>query len=201
MSWCRARLSESPSEIPQGPVRVVFLQAQQNSGAPAELSCARGLFFYTHSNTLQLQQPKRQQRTVWTSCFCESIQAPLQNSSRSVNSCGMGTSGQADRRSCQSLGAAVQWFRVWLWVLLWAVLTSGVEPSQRAVGGTAPGVDLQVQSFVLSLLVLAVSAECTSSAGWSTRKQRGCISSPRPALQNTAVVVPCPEQTERHVTQ
>lgn len=110
-------------------------------------------FFYKHSNTLQLQQPKRQQIFVWTSCFCESILTPLQNSSRSVNSCGMGTSGQADRRSCQSLGAAVQWFRVWLWVLLWAVLTSGVEPSQRAVGGAAPGVDLQVQSFVLSLLL------------------------------------------------
>lgn len=55
----------------------------------------------------------------------------------------LGTSARADRR-CRQAVRAVEWFRVWLWVLLWAVLTSGVEPSQRAVGGMGPCLDPQV---------------------------------------------------------
>lgn len=38
----------------------------------------------------------------------------------------------------------VQWYRIWLWLLLWAVLTSRVEPSQRTVGEAGPALDLQV---------------------------------------------------------
>ncbi|CAN0063933.1 unnamed protein product, partial [Scytosiphon promiscuus] len=37
----------------------------------------------------------------------------------------------------------IPWFRSWLWLLLWAMLTSTVEPSQRAVGGAGSGLDLQ----------------------------------------------------------
>lgn len=43
--------------------------------------------------------------------------------------------------SSQAAGRAIPWIRVWLWVLVWAVLTARVEPSQRAV-------DLQVGTFV-----------------------------------------------------
>lgn len=143
----------------------------------------------TTRSKLAVAAAKRQQRFIWTSCFCESIQVHLQDSSRSASSCGMGTSGQADRSSCQSLGAAVQWFRVWLWVLLWAVLTSGVEPSQRAAGGTAPCVDLQVQALLVLLLCSHVSAECTRVlvVGYILTKQ-GWISA---TSAKTAAVVPC----------
>lgn len=141
----------------------------------------------TTRSKLAVAAAKRQQRFIWTSCFCESIQVHLQDSSRSASSCGMGTSGQADRSSCQSLGAAVQWFRVWLWVLLWAVLTSGVEPSQRAAGGTAPCVDLQVQALRVLLLCSHVSAECTRVlvVGYILYEGISATSA------KTAAVVPC----------
>lgn len=98
-------------------------------------------------------------RVVSSTRVRESIQADLRetSSSRSVSSCGMGPpSSRADRRSRRAVGA-LEWFRAWLWVLLWTVLTSGVEPSQRAVGGTTAPVDPQVTAPLLWVLFVFVS--------------------------------------------
>lgn len=67
---------------------------------------------------------------------------------------------RADRRCA----GAVEWFRAWLWLLLWAVLTSGVEPSQRAVGGVEPSLDLKVprvgKSVTSAVPYLCIVYEC-----------------------------------------
>lgn len=59
------------------------------------------------------------------------------------------------RRSAHPRGGWIAWFRVWMWVLLWAVLTSGVEPSQRG-----PKVDSSVDISEVSRTLLLGFACC-----------------------------------------
>lgn len=61
------------------------------------------------------------------------------------------------QRSAHRRGGWIAWFRVWMWVLLWAVLTSGVEPSQRG-----PKVDSSVDISEVSRTLLLRPAFCFS---------------------------------------
>lgn len=88
-----------------------------------------------------------------------------------------GTDGDVSRGAGQS-----RWFRLWLWVLLWGMLTSGVEPSQRAASKAGSCVDLQVYSSADAALCAGLNIPRSLSLGacWPSCPPLGWLSTHYP---------------------